>query len=195
MNQHLKRARTAMAALDRGARLAIYYGGADKLPYSPSPIFGGISRRLRRRLTARLFDQASTDINIEKGAWFGSGKGLRIGARSGVGLDCIIMGPVSLGADVMMGPRCMLVSWGHNTDDLEVPMSRQGMGKAAAITVQDDVWLGAHVIILPGVTVGTGAIVAAGSVVTKDVPPYAVVGGNPAAVVRYRGSALPDRGE
>lgn len=172
--------------LERGLRLVLYYGIADKLPYSPTPILGSLSRGIRRRVTARLFDSASPDVNIERGAWFGSGKGLRIGAGSGLGLDCIIMGPVSLGENVMMGPRCLLVAWGHNTEDLTTPMSRQGMTPADPITVEDDVWLGAHVVLLPGVTVGTGAVVAAGSIVNKDVPPFAVVGGNPARVLRYR---------
>lgn len=180
---------TSLTMFERGVRLALYYGVADKLPYSPTPIFGAFSRALRRRLTSRLFDAAGTDINVERGAWFGSGKGLRIGEGSGVGLDCVIMGPVSLGENVMMGPRCLLVSWGHRTKDLATPMSKQGMTPAAPITVEDDVWLGGHVVILPGVTVGTGSVVAAGSVLTKDVPPYAVVGGNPARVLRHRAGA------
>ncbi|WP_454085475.1 acyltransferase [Georgenia sp. Marseille-Q6866] len=167
-------------------RLALYYGFADKLPYSPTPIFGSLSRVVRRHLTSRLFDFAGAGVNVERGVWFGSGQGLSIGTGSGLGLDSVVMGPVSLGANVMMGPRCLLVSWGHNTADLTKPMSEQGMTPAQPITVEDDVWLGGHVVILPGVTVGTGAVVAAGSVVTKDVPQYAVVGGNPARVLRYR---------
>jgi acetyltransferase-like isoleucine patch superfamily enzyme len=64
-----------------------------------------------------------------------------------------------------------------NTNDL---MSK------GAITIGNDVWVGAHAIILSGVTVGNGAVIGAGSVVTSDVPPYAIVGGNPAKVIRYR---------
>lgn len=183
----MRRSPAARNSFERGLRLALYYGLADKLPYSPTPLLGAFSRTIRRHVTSRLFESHGDEINIERGAWFGSGKGVRIGARSGIGLDCVIMGPATLGENVMMGPRCLLVSWSHVTEDLDSPMSQQGMTPADPINVEDDVWIGGHVVVLPGVTVGTGAIVAAGSVVTKDVPPYAVVGGNPARVLGFRG--------
>lgn len=170
----------------RALRLVAYYGLADKLPYSPTPVLGGVGRVLRRRVSRGLFDSAGRGINVEHGAWFGSGRGVRIGAGSGIGLDCVIMGPVTLGENVMMGPRCLLVSWGHVTEDLDVPMSQQGMTEPRPIVIDDDVWIGGHVVVLPGVRIGTGAIIAAGSVVTSDVPPFAVVGGNPARILRHR---------
>lgn len=177
----------------RGVRLAVYYGLVDRLPYSLTPIFGGVSRTIRSRLAAGVFDDAGANVNIERGAWFGSGKGIAIGAGSGIGLDCIVMGPATLGNNVMMGPRCLLVSSSHRIDDLIVPMNRQGMTPPDPIQIEDDVWLGGHCIILPGVTIGRGAVVAAGSVVTKDIPALAIVGGNPARIIRFRES--PDQGE
>ncbi len=65
-------------------------------------------------------------------------------------------------------------------------MREQGYSEEKQIVVGDDVWLGYGAIILPGVTIGDGAIIGAGTVVTKDVPPYAIVGGNPAKVIRFR---------
>lgn len=65
-------------------------------------------------------------------------------------------------------------------------MLEQGMAEAKPVTVGDDVWIGQRALILPGVSIGTGAIVAAGSVVTRDVPPFAVVAGNPAKVIKDR---------
>ena len=68
----------------------------------------------------------------------------------------------------------------------DIPMRGQGSTPARKVTVSSDVWIGARVIILPGVTIGQGAIIAAGAVVTKDVPPFSVVGGVPARVIKFR---------
>ena len=79
----------------------------------------------------------------------------------------------------------MIFTQNHRNDDLTIPMRLQTAPKQK-VTIGDDVWIGAGAIILPGVTIGNGVIVAAGAIVTKDVPDYAVVGGNPARVIRYR---------
>lgn len=167
-------------------RMLAYYGFADKLPYGPTAGLGRPARWVRRMITTAMFDDAGTEINVERGAWFGSGKGIRIGDRSGIGLDCLVMGTVTIGSDVMMGPRCLLVSETHRTTDVDRPMSTQGMGADVPIVIEDDVWLSGHVVVLPGVRIGRGSIVAAGAVVTEDVPPYSVVAGVPGKVVRSR---------
>ena len=79
-----------------------------------------------------------------------------------------------------------MYSRNHAFDRCDVPMREQGYGPEKTIIIGDDVWIGGHVIILPGVNIGNGAIVGAGAVVTRDVPEYAVVGGNPAKVIRFR---------
>ena len=66
-------------------------------------------------------------------------------------------------------------------------MMQQGFDTERPVTIDDDVWIGDRVLILAGVHVGKGAIIGAGAVVTKDVPPYAIVGGNPAHIIRMRG--------
>ena len=71
-------------------------------------------------------------------------------------------------------------------DGLEQPMWKQGFTPPRAVIIEDDVWIGARVTILPGVHIGKGSVLGAGSVITADVPPYAVVGGNPARVLKYR---------
>jgi len=158
---------------------------ARHLPWSPRP-GGRIAKRIRGALARRMLEQAGRDVNIERGAWFGSGKGVRLGDRSDLGLDCLIIGPVRIGADVMMGPRCVILASSHRTDRIDVPMNRQGYLPDREVVIGDDVWIGANVTILPGRVVGKGSIVGAGSVVTRDVPEYAVVGGNPARVIGSR---------
>ena len=75
----------------------------------------------------------------------------------------------------------------HAFDCTGIPMMQQGFDTERPVTIDDDVWIGDRVLILAGVHVGKGAIIGAGAVVTKDVPPYAIVGGNPAHIIRMRG--------
>jgi len=97
----------------------------------------------------------------------------------------LAVGGVEIGDRSMVGHGSKLLSAGH-----VIPKDRKPMRFSGAflkkITIEKDVWIGAQAIILPGVKVGEGAIVAAGAVVTKDVPPFAMVGGVPARVIRMR---------
>ena len=166
------------------ARVA-YYGVLRHLPGATAP-GGRLWRALRGAACRRMFASCGADINVERGAVFGSGARIRIGSRSGIGLNARVSGSLTLGDDVMMGPDVMVFAVNHAFDRLDVPMRQQGDADEQPVRIEDDVWIGARVILLPGVTVGTGAIVAAGSVVTKSVPAWAIVGGNPARVIRYR---------
>lgn len=170
----------------RGAAYVAYYAVGTHLPRSYAP-GGGPAARLRARAGQRLLDHAGPDVNIEHGATFGSGKGISLGARSGLGVDAEILGPVVIGEDVMMGPRCTIISANHRFDDVTVPMNRQGWSEVdRPVVIEDDVWIGANVTITARVRVGRGSILAAGSVVTRDVPPYSIAGGVPARVLRSR---------
>lgn len=86
----------------------------------------------------------------------------------------------------MIGPYCFIYTSNHCTKRTDIPMFRQGDSVPRPVIISDDVWIGARVTILPGVHIGKGAIIGAGAVVTKDVPEYAVVGGNPAKIIKYR---------
>jgi maltose O-acetyltransferase len=173
-------------SLSRAFAAAVYLAFARHLPWSPRP-GGRIARRLRARLASHMLDYCGDDVNVEHGAWFGSGRGVRLGDRSDIGMDALVIGPIDIGRDVMMGPRCILLADSHETSALDVPMNRQGFKEPRPIVIEDDVWLGGGVVILPGRRIGSGSIVGAGSVVAHDVPPRAVVAGNPAVVVRMRG--------
>lgn len=158
--------------------IAGYYGVARHLPWSFMP-GGGVGRRARALACRGLFESCGADVNVEQGAWFGSGERIVLGSRSGIGKDAMIMGPLTMGEDVMMGPRVIVLARNHVVDDVTRPMREQGLTDPMPVVVEDDVWIGAAAVILPGRRIGRGSVVAAACVVTKDVPPYTIVGGNP----------------
>jgi acetyltransferase-like isoleucine patch superfamily enzyme len=104
-----------------------------------------------------------------------------------VGHHALISKGVILGDYVMIGPNVSFVGDDHRYDQLGTPTIFSGRPNSRSATViEDDVWIATGVIILSGVNIGRGAILAAGAVVSKDVPPYAIVGGVPAKVIKYR---------
>jgi maltose O-acetyltransferase len=125
---------------------------------------------------------------VEHGAQFPC-RSVSIGSKSGIGIDCSVGGGTRIGSNVMMGPEVLIYTRNHCTSRVDIPMIEQGYREDAPVAIGDDVWIGARVIILPGVTVGPGSVLGAGAVISKDVPPFAVVVGNPARVVRYRGAS------
>ena len=87
----------------------------------------------------------------------------------------------------MMGEEVLILGGGHNYKDTTIPMGMQGNMPMSELEICNDVWIGSRVIILGNVNrIGTGAIIGAGAVVTKPVPDYAIVAGNPARIIKYR---------
>lgn len=115
------------------------------------------------------------------------GEGLRMGDHSNIGAYSFIgcSGFIEIGNHVMMGPRVTLLAETHNFADTDRPMKSQGVTRRS-ICIEDDCWIGAGTQVLPGVTIGHGSIVGAGAVVSHDVPPFSVVAGVPARVLRSR---------
>ena len=167
--------------------LVMYYGFARHLPnsYRFQP-FGYLSKQVRGLICRNIFKFTGKNVNIERGAYFGSGIDLEIGDNSGIGANCQMPANVKIGSDVMVGPDVLVIGQNHRYDSIETPMRLQGDTDPARVTIEDDVWIGARSIILPGVTICAGVIIGAGAVVTRDVPRYAVCVGNPARVVKYR---------
>lgn len=118
------------------------------------------------------------------------GVGFQIGDNSNIGAFAYVgaAGGIRIGKNVMMGPRVSLLAEQHNIESPDVPMKQQGTTRKG-IVIEDNVWLGANCCVLDGVTIGEGAVVAAGAIVTKDVPARAIVGGVPARVIRMRGAS------
>lgn len=171
--------------ITRILRLIIFYAFARYLPASDSRFFKFI-RPVRRCITRTLFKRAGKNINIEKGAYFGDGSQIEIGDNSGIGINCRVCGNVTIGNNVMMGPDVIILTRKHEFERMDIPMIEQGHAPEMPVKIGDDVWIGTRSIILPGASIGKGAIIGAGAVVTKDVPEYAISCGNPAQVVKYR---------
>lgn len=106
-----------------------------------------------------------------------------IGSETRIGLGNVIIGPVTVGDAVIFAQNIVLSGLNHNYEDVHLPILKQNV-TTAPIVVEDECWVGANVVITAGVTVGKHSVVAAGSVVTKNVPPYSVVVGNPARVIK-----------
>lgn len=106
-----------------------------------------------------------------------------IGNHSRIGLSNTIIGPVTIGDQVNLAQNIVISGLNHNYRDITQPISKQGV-TTAPVTIEDDVWIGANAVILAGITIGKHAVVAAGTVVTCNVPPYSVCAGNPGCIVR-----------
>jgi acetyltransferase-like isoleucine patch superfamily enzyme len=94
-------------------------------------------------------------------------------------------GGLTVGDNVLIASHCTIIPANHEFQDPTRPIREQGETRQG-ILIEDDVWIASHVTILDGVTVGRGAVIAAGAVVTKDVPPYSIVGGVPAKILKKR---------
>ena len=173
-----------MAAANQ-IRLLLYYLLAIHMPNSANR-YTKIFSRFRFWLLKPTFKSAGLNVNIEHGAYLGTPAKITIGSNSGIGINCRIYGPVDIGSDVMMGPDVVIISSNHRFDNLALPMREQGCTPCRPVKIGNDVWIGTRVIILPGVSIGDGAVLGAGSVVTKNVPPYAIIGGNPAKIIKSR---------
>lgn len=156
------------------------------LPSSSSFLVGPIFRKLRYYCCKPIFKYCGNNVNIERGAFFGSGKNLEIGDNSGLGINCVVPSDIVIGKNVMMGPNVYILSTNHEFSNLLIPMIEQGNTTKKKCIIEDDVWIGRQVIFTPGRTVKTGSIIGAGSVVTKDVDEYSIVAGNPAKHIKSR---------
>lgn len=166
--------------------MILYYLLARHLPESEFPFFK-ISKKVRECLCRRIFKSCGRNVNVEKGVFFGTGSEITLGDNSGIGINARISGPIDIGNNVMMGPDVIIYTQDHKYDRIDMPMIQQGSTNREKVIIEDDVWIGARVIILKGVHIRRGAIIGAGSIVTKDVLDNEVVAGNPARLIKKRG--------
>lgn len=172
-----------MSAMRRTAWRLAYAATVKWLPMS---CYSRISKLVRGWFAKRILESSGDNINIEREATFGSRT--RLGDNSGIGVNCELHGEVRIGNDVMMAPEVVMYTANHSFEDMDTPMRLQGDDESRPITVGNDVWIGRRAMVMPGVSIGNGSIVAAGAVVTRDVPEFSVVAGVPAKVVKMRAS-------
>lgn len=166
--------------------LGCYYGFAIYLPQSNFPFLGFIARKIRYYLVRKIFKKCGENVNIERGANFGSGHLIEIGNNSGIGIRCTIPGNTIIGENVMMGPNCYILGHNHIFDSKDIPMCFQGKTLRKQTIIEDDVWIGRDVKMTPGRTIKKGSIVAMGCILTKDFPAYSIIGGNPSKLIKSR---------
>jgi maltose O-acetyltransferase len=169
--------------------MSLYYGLAKRLP-SRGPLKEP-ARRIRQELCRRFLDGCGEWVNIGSDVHLSAGRSVRIGNRSGLGDGCRVYGGLIMGDQVMVGPDVAFLSENHGYDDLERPIGEQNSTDREPPRIEDGAWIGLRATILPGRVIGRESIVGACSVVTHDVPPYAIVGGNPARVIGMRDGTAP----
>ena len=162
---------------------ALYYAVGVHLPPSWSGLQVG-QTAIRRLCGKLMLSDCGKQVNIEKNALFSPR--VTLGDYSGIGVNAKIYGTCSIGRHVMMGNDVTIITRNHRIDRTDVLMMEQGFEEEQPVFIGDDVWIGDRVLILPGVHVGRGCVLAAGAVVTGDVPDYCIAAGVPARVIRDR---------
>lgn len=160
------------------------------MPASTVPVLGKFFRKLRYLCCKNIFLECGKNVNIERGADFGSGFRLKIGDNSGIGIGCTVPGNIIIGSNVMMGPDCYILSTNHSFENIDIPMIQQGSTIQLDTIIEDDVWIGRQVIFTPGRIVKRGSIIAAGCVLSKNFPEYSIIGGNPSRLLKSRNETI-----
>jgi acetyltransferase-like isoleucine patch superfamily enzyme len=155
------------------------------LPIKWCPGVVGIG--MRYLLYPLLFKKIGKVVTILEGVHLINPGMIEIGDRSGIGYQCFFeaTGSIKIGSWVRIGPHVSFFTTNHRFGERATLIKHQGYD-VGTIEIGDDAWVGASVTILPNVKIGKGAVIGAGSVVTRDVPEYAIAVGNPAKVVKYR---------
>lgn len=144
---------------------------------------GGTDEEARQQLLSELLGSVGAGVDIRPPLYvdFGSRITIGPGSMANFGLVALDVAPITIGSDVLLGPGVQLLTPTHPVDP---ELRRAKWEGAEPIVLEDNVWLGGGVIVLPGVTIGENTVVGAGAVVAKDLPPNVVAVGNPARIVR-----------
>lgn len=163
-------------------RRHVYFLGVKIFSYKKK-----IHHKLERTLNQFSFKELGNGSEIQPGCRIYHPENISIGNNVRIGQGALIegMGDITIKNNVILGPDVTIWTANHNYEKPEkLPYDEKVILKP--VTIEDNVWIGGKSIILPGVTIHEGAVVGMGAVVTKDVPSGAVIGGNPAKVLKYR---------
>lgn len=146
----------------------------------------GAKVRWRTRMDVLPFNRfvMGAGSTIESFSTVNNGVGdVIIGENSLVGMGNVLIGPVHIGNNVIFAQNVVASGLNHNYENPDLPISKQNVS-TAPIVIEDDCWIASNAVIVAGVTVGKHSVIAAGAVVTKNIPPFSVAAGNPAKVIK-----------
>lgn len=158
------------------------------LPSPYLPIVGKIASKIRALLAAFINPSIPNTTVIGKRCYLGNFQNMKCGNNVSFGNNFNLHNTwLSVGNNVMIAANVLIMGGAHLYSRTDIPMIEQGDIGKTRCDIGNDVWIGTNVTVLAkNITIGDGAIIGAGSVVTKSVPPYAIVGGNPAKIIKYR---------
>lgn len=165
----------------------LFYGFARYLP-KPNCIIkpiGLVSKKIRSFCGHLMLESCGKNVNICNLSIFSTK--VKLWNNSGIGVRANISGPCTIGNNVIMGPEVYVFTKNHNISRTDIPIKYQGDTDEREVFIGDDCWIGCRAIILPGVKIGKGVVIGAGAVVSKDIPDFSVVVGNPGRIIRTRG--------
>lgn len=131
------------------------------------------------------FVPVGSNTKVQPNVMFGKGRKIKIGSHCQIN-ENVKLQRVDIGDFVMIAPGVTILGMSHHFDRIDIPMVEQGETETPTGKVEDDVWIGTNAIIMPGITIGKGCIVGAGTVVTKDCLPYGIYAGVPARRIKER---------
>lgn len=141
------------------------------------------SRTLRGLYLRQWLGHLGEGSSVQMRCRFLNGRKVHLGERNIINFGCLFDGrkfDIRTGTDVSIGPEASILTLGHD------PQSKTFADKGSPVIIGDHVWIGYRALVLPGVTIGDGAVIAAGSIVSRDVDPYTIVAGTPAKVIGTR---------
>jgi acetyltransferase-like isoleucine patch superfamily enzyme len=164
--------RTRLFYLDRESGSSIHLSARlDVIPRHPAHV------RHRLTLKRKALIERSCTVNT----WHGD---VTLGAHASVGIGTVVIGPVRIGEHTLCGQHCLITGESHQYADPSRPVGEQGF-VTEPVVIEENVWIGANSVILPGVRIGRNSVIGAGSVVTKEIPPLCLAAGNPARVIKH----------
>ena len=163
--------------------LEVYAGAVLRVLPGPEGLF------LRNFFYRIIFKSCGKTLLIYPSVYIIFSHKISVGKRLAINVGSYLdgRGGITIGDNVMIGPNCVLSSCEHGHSRTDIPMAEQNH-TYAPIMIGNDVWIGGNCVIKSGVTISDGSIIAAGAIVTKDVPPYCIFGGVPGQVIGYRKS-------
>jgi maltose O-acetyltransferase len=172
-----------MKKISKVLALVLYYSLAKHLPNYSFP--GGVFFNWFRIFLLRRIINVGNNCRIMRNIYIGNGNNISIGNHCRINENCRLDN-VQIGNHVMIARESILLGKMHEFKEIDTPMQMQGNKQSDPIIIEDDVWIGLRVMVLPGLLIRQGTIIGAGAVLTKNTEPFGVYGGIPAKLIKFR---------